>query len=248
MCSQCNEKLNRKLNTLKCCSKYLHVRHMYPPRFFSPSNWKVVALQTDTQTQRICCLQWQTTPSPERKVTAPLFHFFEGGVCLFQSTLTLHSAKLFFYYVFGQCFYSNCPTTLCLNRAITGGPFQKIPSVVYSLWRTFQAYLFSYFSLRDNPQRQFLTVRQMRLAEILEGKGTGLLAWSCLGGVLSLNSLPWGTTTFSCNFCTLKAMWALWRSKRDSNALTVWKILMMYLKLIYSGPTFSSVRWDDFMF
>lgn len=212
MCSQGNKKLNRKLNTLKCCSKYLHIQHMYPPRFFSPSNWKVVALQTDTQTQRICCLQWQTTLSPELKVTAPLFfivYFFWGG-CLFQSTLTLHSAKLFFYYIFGQCFYSNCPTTLCLNRAIIGGPFQKIPSVVYSLWRTLQAYLFSYFSLRDDPQRQFLTVRKMRLAEILEGKGwAGLLAWSCLRGGLSLNSLPWSTTTFSCSFCTLKSMWAL---------------------------------------
>lgn len=99
MCSQCNEKLNRKLNTLKCCSKYLHVRHMYPPRFFSPSNWKVVALQTDTQTQRICCLQWQTTPSPERKVTAPLFHFFEGGGVFFSQHL-LYTVLNFFSIMF----------------------------------------------------------------------------------------------------------------------------------------------------
>ena len=92
---------------------------MYPPLgFISPSSWKVVALQTDTQTQRLCCLQRQTTPSPELKVTAPFF-FGRGG--LFQSTFTLHSAKLFFYYIFGQCFYSNCPTTLCLNRAMILG-------------------------------------------------------------------------------------------------------------------------------
>lgn len=133
MRSQCNKKRHRKLNTLKCCSKYLHI--CTPQGFFSPSNWKVVALQTDTQTQSFCCLQWQTTPSPELKVTAP----FSGGGGLFQPTRTLHSAKLlfFFYYIFGQCFYSNCPRTLCLNGAITCGSFQ----------RTFQAFFFS-------PQRQ----------------------------------------------------------------------------------------------
>lgn len=148
--------------------------HMYPPGFFSPSNWKVVALQTDTQTQRFCCLQWQTTPSQELKVTAP----FSGGGGLFQPTCTLHSAKLFFfYYIFGQCFYSNCPRTLCLNGAITCGSFQ----------RTFQAF----FSLRGNLQKAaFLSVRQMRLAEVLERKGwEGLPAHSCLGWVPSLNSL-----------------------------------------------------------
>lgn len=137
MCSLCNKKLNRKLNTLKCCSKYLHV---CTPQFFSPSNWKVVALQTDTQTQRLCCLQWQ----PQLQNLKWRHFFFGGGRgTLYQSTLTLHSAKLFFCYIFGQCFYSNCPRTLCLNRAIIWGSFQKIPSIMYSLWRAFQAYFFS---------------------------------------------------------------------------------------------------------
>lgn len=127
--------------------------HMHPPGFFfSPSNWKVVALQTDTQTQSFCCLQWQTTPSPELKVTAP----FSGGGGLFQPTHTLHSAKLlfFFYYIFGQCFYYNCPRTLCLNGTITCGSFRE--------------HFKHFFSLRDNLQKAaFLSARQMRLAEVL---------------------------------------------------------------------------------
>lgn len=150
--------------------------HMYPPGFFSPSSWKVVALQTDTQTQRFCCLQWQTTPNPELKVTAP---FSGGGGFFSQYILYTVLNFFFFYYIFGQYFYSNCPRTLCLNGAITCGSFQ----------RTFQAYLF--FSLRDNLQKAaFLSARQMRLAEILERKGwESLPAHSCLGGVPSLNSL-----------------------------------------------------------
>lgn len=149
--------------------------HMHPPGFFflpPIGRWllyrqthkhKVFAVYNDKQPQ-VQNLKWR--------------HLFRGAGGFF-SRHVLYTVLnfFFFYYIFGQCFYSNCPRTLCLNGAITCGSFQ----------RTFQAF----FPLRDNLQKAaFLSARQMRLAEVLERKGwEGLPARSCLGGVPSLNSL-----------------------------------------------------------
>jgi hypothetical protein len=91
------QKAKQKIKHIKMLQQYLHIWHMYPPLgFISPSSWKVVALQTDTQTQRLCCLQRQTTPSPELKVTAP---FFLGGGDFFSQHL-LYTVLNFFSTIF----------------------------------------------------------------------------------------------------------------------------------------------------
>lgn len=137
MRSQGNRKRNRELNTLKCCG-IIYTYVPPTPGFISPSSWKVVALQTDTQTQRFCCLQWQ--PQVQNLKWRHLFQGLGG----FFSQRTLHSAKLFFSIIF----LDNVSIPIVLEHYVWTEP------LLVGLFR--EQFKLSFFPLRDNLQKAAL--------------------------------------------------------------------------------------------
>lgn len=196
MCSQCNKKLNRKLNTIKCCSKYLHI--CTPQVFFLPpiGRWllyrktykhKGFAVYNDKQPQ-VQNLKWR--------------HLFLGGRDFFSQHL-FYTVLNFFYSII---FLDNVSIPIVLEHCVWTEP------LFGSLFRRSQVLCTlcgEHFKLIFFPSETIFkgSVPLCEAEEISRGPGkAGVGRSSCLQ-LLGKGPFPWfpprSTTTFSCNFSSV---------------------------------------------
>lgn len=166
------QKAKQKIKHIKMLQQIF--TRMYPPVFFS------LQLEggcfTDRHTNTKALLFTMTTPTSELKVTA-LF-FWRGGGGRFINQHLLYTVLNFFSVIFLDNVSIPIVLELCVwIEPLFGGLFRR-SQVLCTLYG--EHFKLIFFPQRQSSKAVFLSVRQMRLAEILERKGwAGLPARSC---------------------------------------------------------------------